>query len=184
MEGVPETCVKADLGVLETADTPALKGKTKDGSKEGRLYLCSGANSKKDNLDLVWRIDTGDGQLQETDKGTPDPNNLLNKNHVKKAEEILGTTTSGTSTNTNTNTVSVNISNSKYSPSEVTINSGDTVTWTNKDSIAHTVTANNGNFDSRNIGPGESFSYKFTSSGSFSYFCKIHPDMKGVVTVK
>jgi plastocyanin len=60
-----------------------------------------------------------------------------------------------------------------------------TVTWRNDDSVAHTVTANDGSFDSGTLQPGQSFSHTFTSAGTFSYYCAIHgqASMSGSVQV-
>ena len=77
-----------------------------------------------------------------------------------------------------------------YSPWEITIELYDTVQWGNADTAAHTVTSGNptdgpdGVFDSTLFGPGKSFSYKFMKSGTFDYFCSIHPWMTGTVNVK
>jgi plastocyanin len=78
----------------------------------------------------------------------------------------------------------VSISGFAFHPPTVTVNVGDTVTWTNKDSIAHTATANNGSFDTEAIGPGSSDSVTFNSAGTFGYHCEIHPSMHGTVVVE
>lgn len=79
----------------------------------------------------------------------------------------------------------VHIKNYKYHPAALTVHTGDKVTWTNDDSIGHTVTADNGSsFDSGDIAPGKSWSHVFTSKGSDGYHCSYHPWMKGTVTVK
>lgn len=79
-----------------------------------------------------------------------------------------------------------------YSPAELTITAGTTVTWTNNDTMMHTVTsgpaANNvgtadGLFDSGFLEPGASWSYTFTEEGVFDYHCTPHPWMIGKVTV-
>jgi plastocyanin len=59
-----------------------------------------------------------------------------------------------------------------------------TLTWYNADVETHTVTAGDGSFDSGPIAPGESWTLEFTEPGSFPYFCRPHPWMKGVVTVE
>lgn len=75
-----------------------------------------------------------------------------------------------------------------FLPSSLAIDKGTTVIWSNDDSAAHTVTAGNphdgpnGNFDSGLVFAGKSFSHTFESTGSFEYFCMIHPWMKGTVT--
>jgi len=70
-----------------------------------------------------------------------------------------------------------------YSPNPVAIAVGGTVTWTNNDNTAHTSTSDNGAWNSGNIAPGGSFSMTFTTAGSFTYHCTIHPGMIGTVTV-
>ncbi|MCV0391950.1 MAG: hypothetical protein K5790_01505 [Nitrosopumilus sp.] len=80
-------------------------------------------------------------------------------------------------------------SNSCYVPYEIVISPGTKVTWTNDDDAAHTVTSGSpdggpdGIFDSALFMAGESFSHSFLHSGSFEYFCMVHPWMLGKVTV-
>jgi plastocyanin len=82
-------------------------------------------------------------------------------------------------------TVTVEISNFAYQPATVTIQVGDTVTWTNLDAAAHTATDTGpqGLFDGV-IDQGESFSYTFTQAGTFNYFCTFHTEMSGTVIVQ
>jgi plastocyanin len=61
---------------------------------------------------------------------------------------------------------------------------GTTVVWKNNDTIAHTSTSNSPGWNSGSIGPGQSFSFTFTSPGTFTYYCTIHPNMVGAVTVQ
>jgi len=71
-----------------------------------------------------------------------------------------------------------------YSVNVLTVAPGTTVTWTNDDpSMAHTVTAVDGSFDSGNIATGGSFSYTFTTAGEFEYYCTYHPWMRAKVIV-
>ena len=76
-----------------------------------------------------------------------------------------------------------------FLPASVTINVGDTVTWTNNDTAAHTVTGGSpadgpsGVFDSSLILGGATYSYAFDDAGSFDYFCMVHPWMVGNVQV-
>jgi len=81
-------------------------------------------------------------------------------------------------------TAGVLIENYAYSPAEITITAGTTVTWTNKDSVRHTVTTRNPLFDSGLFAKGESFSYTFNQAGDFEYYCIPHPYMTGKVSVK
>lgn len=83
-------------------------------------------------------------------------------------------------------TNSVAIQNFAFSPANVTVKTGTTVTWTNKDSVAHTVTADSASADapsSGDIGPGHTYSFTFKQAGTFKYHCSIHTDMLGTVTV-
>jgi plastocyanin len=61
---------------------------------------------------------------------------------------------------------------------------GTTVTWTNNDTTAHTSTADNGQWSSGSLAPGQSFSTMMSTSGTFTYHCTIHPGMVGTVTVQ
>jgi len=79
---------------------------------------------------------------------------------------------------------SATIQDFKFSPSTLTVPVGATVTWTNADSTQHTVTADDGSFDSGPPAPGASFSQVFTTAGTFTYHCNIHSNMTGTVTVQ
>jgi plastocyanin len=59
---------------------------------------------------------------------------------------------------------------------------GTRVTWTNRDTLAHTVTGSG--FASGNLGQGQTFSYTFDIPGDYSYTCSLHPTMRGQVTVR
>ena len=70
-----------------------------------------------------------------------------------------------------------------YNPTAVEVNSGTTVTWTNDDFVAHTVTDIEDSFDSGFIQAGSTWSYTFEKSGDWGYLCTLHPWMKGTVSV-
>ncbi len=79
----------------------------------------------------------------------------------------------------------VTIRNMMFTPSQVTVVRGTTVTWTNDDSMSHTVTIDQGTGPkSSNIAPGASFAYTFNQSGSYQYHCSIHPSMRGTIVVQ
>jgi plastocyanin len=91
----------------------------------------------------------------------------------------------GTTTGTNPQTFDIAIQNFAFSPSTITINQGDTITWTNMDSSTHTVTSDSGSeLASGNIPDGQTFSHTFNTVGTFDYHCSIHPMMKGEVIVQ
>jgi plastocyanin len=96
---------------------------------------------------------------------------------------IFGCSKSNTNMGTN-NTNSVSIKNFAFSNTSLSVTAGTIVTWTNNDATAHTVTADDGSFDSGNIAPGNSFTHTFNSMGTVGYHCTIHPMMKAAVIVK
>lgn len=79
----------------------------------------------------------------------------------------------------------VEIANFAFSPADITVKKGTTVTWTNKDSTAHTVTETDGKAGpaSGDLSQGKSYSFTYNTVGTFAYHCSIHPDMTGTVTV-
>jgi plastocyanin len=77
------------------------------------------------------------------------------------------------------------IENFRFKPAHITIKRGMKVRWINKDSIAHTATANNGrSFNSGLLSKGERYSHTFKRVGKKGYHCKPHPHMRGIVVVK
>jgi plastocyanin len=76
------------------------------------------------------------------------------------------------------------IQNFTFSPSTITVTAGTTITWTNKDAVAHTVTSDDGLFDSGSINPDGNYSHLFPTPGTFNYHCSIHPNMVGKVIVQ
>jgi plastocyanin len=76
------------------------------------------------------------------------------------------------------------MSGNEFVPGELTITVGDTVTWTNSDTVPHTVTSDDGGpLDSGIIDAGATWSYTFTEPGTYSFYCEVHPSMQGTVTV-
>jgi plastocyanin len=77
----------------------------------------------------------------------------------------------------------VTIDNFTFSPAEVKVKVGDTVTWTNHDDIPHTVVSA-GKFRSKTMDTDNAFSFTFTSAGDYKYFCSLHPHMTGMIKVE
>jgi plastocyanin len=77
----------------------------------------------------------------------------------------------------------VSIGDNFFEPVDAAIEPGDTVTWTNNGAVPHTVTAENGLFDSGVLDPGESFAVDFDGQGTVTYYCTIHPEMRGSLTL-
>ena len=78
----------------------------------------------------------------------------------------------------------VTIDNFTFSPADLTIPVGTTVTWLNRDDIPHSVVATKKEFRSKALDTDDSFSFTFTTAGTFEYFCGLHPHMVGKVIVK
>jgi plastocyanin len=78
----------------------------------------------------------------------------------------------------------VTISDFRFAPSSVTVNVGDTVTWTNDGPTPHSATADDGSFDTGVFDAGQSRSQTFDQAGTFAYFCTPHPNMRGTITVR
>ena len=77
----------------------------------------------------------------------------------------------------------VSIGDNFFEPADADIEPGDSVTWTNNGTVPHTVTAENGLFDSGVLDPGESYTVDFDGQGTVTYYCTIHPEMRGSLTV-
>ena len=71
-----------------------------------------------------------------------------------------------------------------FGPKRIEISAGGTVTWTNNDPLVHTITADDGSWDSGPIEPGKSWSHTFTQPGEYAFHCTPHPFMKSVVVVR
>ena len=81
---------------------------------------------------------------------------------------------------------SVSIENFAFNSKNVTVKKGAKITFTNKDSVAHTVTSDNGKFDSGLFGQGKSFTLDTATlaAGTYNYLCTPHPNMKGTIVVE
>jgi plastocyanin len=79
--------------------------------------------------------------------------------------------------------VQVMIDNFTFAPAELTVKVGDTVTWTNRDDIPHTVVSA-GKFRSKAMDTDNSYSFTFASAGDYKYFCSLHPHMTGMIKVE
>lgn len=78
----------------------------------------------------------------------------------------------------------VTMENLQFQPATVTVQVGDSVTWSNADAVPHTATADDGSFDTGTISGGASASHTFTTAGTFAYHCEVHPTMTGTVVVQ
>jgi plastocyanin len=110
---------------------------------------------------------------------------LLVNAHIGNA-----TTTDTANTNVQSGSISIAITHMEYQPSVIVVKTGTTITWTNHDSVAHTVTEGqnaapfaNG-FNSGLMQTGKTWSYTFNKAGTYLYTCEVHPSMNARVIVK
>jgi plastocyanin len=79
--------------------------------------------------------------------------------------------------------LAVHIDNFVFVPAQLTVKVGQTVTWTNRDDIPHTVVCA-GKFRSKTMDTDGTFAFTFTAAGEYKYFCSLHPHMTGAVKVE
>jgi plastocyanin len=91
---------------------------------------------------------------------------------------VLGTVAAQDATNV------ITIDNFTFTPKELTVAVGTTVKWVNHDDIPHTIVEKKTSFRSKALDTDDSYSFTFTSAGTFDYFCGLHPHMVGQVIVK
>ncbi|MGC1176472.1 MAG: plastocyanin/azurin family copper-binding protein [Candidatus Saccharimonadales bacterium] len=107
---------------------------------------------------------------------------------VKSSDHKTATTTTATSADTSSAvaTNAVNISNYMFDPMVIKVKVGTTVTWTNKDSVHHSVTADTTSSDAPNsslFGQNETYRFTFKKAGTYTFHCIPHPYMHGTVVV-
>lgn len=78
----------------------------------------------------------------------------------------------------------VKIDNLTFTPDALTVAAGAQVTWTNRDDIPHTVVSDDQTIRSKPLDTDDQFTFTFTKAGTYTYFCSLHPKMKGKVVVQ
>jgi plastocyanin len=79
----------------------------------------------------------------------------------------------------------VSIDNFTFGPQTLTVKAGTTVTWTNRDDIPHGIASDNNAFTkSKALDTDDSYSFTFTTPGTYKYFCYVHPHMTGTILVQ
>jgi plastocyanin len=81
-------------------------------------------------------------------------------------------------------TIRISVKEFMFAPTSLTVRVGSTVTWINLDEEPHTIVSESGLFRSGALDTKESFSYTFSTPGSYRYLCTIHPRMMGVIVVE
>ncbi len=83
--------------------------------------------------------------------------------------------------------VKVSMKNIQFKPMDITVKKGQTIGWTNDDSVTHNVTKEGGpgaDFKSDNVNPGGTYQTTVDTPGKIDYVCTIHPNQRGTITVK
>jgi len=124
------------------------------------------------------------GGSKKSQTPTPPPAAATNTPMVMPTGTPAALTPTQTPSTPQAQQASVKIQDFQFTPSKVTIKVGGTVTWTNNGPSTHTVTADDGSFDSGQLQKGKMFSQTFDSTGTFSYHCSIHSSMKAQVVVE
>lgn len=98
---------------------------------------------------------------------------------------VASTSATRSSPSSSNATYTVTIKNFTFQPSTLTIEKGTTITWVNEDSVAHTVTSDDGKFSSSgNLNKADAYQFQFNTPGSYDYHCSPHPFMKGKINVE
>lgn len=92
-------------------------------------------------------------------------------------------TSDGTGTGAKPGANEVWMQGTAFTPESITVTSGTTVTWTNKDGAVHNVTSDTGLFNSGNLNVNGTFTFKFNNPGTYLYHCTLHTSMNGKVIV-
>jgi plastocyanin len=103
------------------------------------------------------------------------------------SQNTANNTSTGSNSNSQPSSGTINIKNMMFTPPQITVAKGGSVTWTNNDTTTHTVVddlSNVGGPASGDIAPGGTYSFTFSKTGSFQYHCSIHPSMRGTIVVK
>ena len=121
---------------------------------------------------------------QSTPVATPaaqEPNQ--NTTDVQKSTTVPAEAPAESTTPAPDSTTTVEILNNAFNPPQLNVAPGTTVTFVNRDSVPHTVTADNGLFDSGQLAPGASYPVVLEGAGTVTYHCKLHPEMRGSIVV-
>ena len=128
-----------------------------------------------------------------TEQGAGYTTNATTMTGAGNATNATGATGANAGTSVSIVSGSSSLTDTAFQPNPIQVSTGATVTWTNDDSQPHTVTSgSNGQPDNRFnsspnfnplMAPGQTFSFTFTQAGDYPYFCMLHPNMVGTVSV-
>ena len=130
------------------------------------------------SLGLAACGDSGSDSTSEAETAPP-----ASEETTEAAEETESTESEPAPSGEASKSEKVDIVEFTYQPDPVVVQAGGKVIWQNQDTAPHTATADDGSFDTGTIEKGKIGSETFKEPGTFTYFCEIHPTMKGTVEV-
>lgn len=156
----------------------------------GAAFLLLAAACGNSNANSNMNTDTTNtsvfdtNTMLNTNTDTTSTNDNVNMDSVNSAVNSSVTNTNATSNTNSTTSASVSIDNFTFSPMNVTVAKGGSVTFTNNDTVSHTVKLD-AESTAHTVAPGSSYTLSTTSlnAGTYSYHCSIHPSMTGSITV-
>jgi plastocyanin len=125
---------------------------------------------------------SGSSETQSTTAPAASPHPGMEPSKMEMPAKPSPVANKDLSTSSSSNEIAVE--NFSFQPGNLTIKAGTTVTWVNHDDVPHTVYENDKKFKSDTLDTDGKFSYKFTSPGTYSYYCTLHPRMTGQIIVK
>ncbi|HUU49275.1 MAG TPA: plastocyanin/azurin family copper-binding protein [Nitrosopumilaceae archaeon] len=137
----------------------------------------------------IIKVEETKAEVEETKAEVEEMEVEVEEMEVEEVSESSGPQTVSVDIPTGTAVPGCEETDECFLPSSVTINTGDVVEWTNSDIAAHTVTAGSpadgpsGVFDSSLVLGGTQYAHTFEETGSYDYFCMVHPWMVGIVQV-
>lgn len=137
-------------------------------------FVVSGCTSTNTPTSVPTPVPTpANTQMPTTPEPTPQTGTLAQNVTTNISDKNLGQTS---------NTVGINIQGFAFHPATITISAGDTVKWTNLDSVNHDVKGDT--FDSGVMKSDGTFEMIFNQTGTYNYICSIHPSMQGQIIVQ
>ncbi len=140
-------------------------------------------------LGILVLVLSGCSLFSTEESATPNPSETL-ATSTETAPAPAATATAQSAKNVTTQksvtvpTTQIVMSNFAYSPSTLTVKKGTKITWRNNDSVAHTVTSDQGEeLSSALLGKGDEYNHVFNNVGTHTYHCAPHPKMRATVTV-
>ena len=132
-------------------------------------------------------VPTGQQEGQEPSSPATDPNIATDTNSTSLQKRITSSPATKepaeSSAPAPNSTTTVDINYDAFNPAQLSIAPGTTVKFENKDTVAHTATADNDVFDTNRLEPGESMEVYFEGAGTVTYHDDLHPDIKGSIVV-